>query len=137
MVKIHHLKAKSACGLPWTCDRCGKVYATSSALKGHTDMVHKGMKRPTATCTICNKTVSSEKYLPIHVKHVHSGVKELKCDICGRSFARRYTLVTHMRTHTKEKPFKCDFCPYICAQPISLKTHRKRCFSSRVKIMEV
>ncbi|XP_077300957.1 uncharacterized protein LOC143921501 [Arctopsyche grandis] len=42
--------------------------------------------------------------------------KLYKCDMCGKTFARKNYLITHIRTHTGLKPYKCDSFRKVCVQ---------------------
>ncbi|XP_048589538.1 zinc finger protein Gfi-1b-like [Nematostella vectensis] len=46
------------------------------------------------------------------------------CDVCGVSFTRPSTFVTHKRIHTGDKPFECETCGRAFRHPSNLTRHR-------------
>ncbi|CAL1274922.1 unnamed protein product [Larinioides sclopetarius] len=45
------------------------------------------------------------------------------CEICYKTFNRKYNLKAHMRIHSGEKPFLCKFCDSRFSFHTSLKSH--------------
>ncbi|XP_032420422.1 zinc finger and SCAN domain-containing protein 2-like isoform X2 [Xiphophorus hellerii] len=48
-----------------------------------------------------------------------------KCDICGKSFKKKFNLKQHYRIHTGERPFCCEICGKSFSQFSNLKVHKK------------
>lgn len=48
---------------------------------------------------------------------------EFECEQCGKSFANKYILESHMRIHTGEKKFSCEYCPKRFSTKFSLTRH--------------
>ncbi len=62
-------------------------------------------------CNKCDKHFAQSGHLDTHVKLKHCE-KVLFCPIegCGRSFAVKWALRTHLNVHCEEKRFKCSQC---------------------------
>ena len=73
------------------------------------------------TCDICNKKYSCRRNLTRHAL-IHSGEKPHECEVCGRCFAIRSYLASHMKTHMKESYF-CSFCDKRFSSTETLKLH--------------
>lgn len=89
-----------------TCDKCDKVFFSSSELTLHKQR-HSSEK--IHTCLVCKKAFSAKGNLRIHMR-THAKEKLYKCDICDNSFSHPYSLVSHRRIHTNEFPFTCTEC---------------------------
>uniref|UniRef100_A0A3B4XH59 C2H2-type domain-containing protein n=1 Tax=Seriola lalandi dorsalis TaxID=1841481 RepID=A0A3B4XH59_SERLL len=83
---------------PYTCQRCGFKFATSSNYKIHIRL-HSGEKP--YVCDICGQAFAQSSTLTYH-KRRHTGEKPYQCDLCGMSFSVSSSLIAHARKHTGE-----------------------------------
>ncbi|XP_014679944.1 PREDICTED: zinc finger protein 154-like, partial [Priapulus caudatus] len=56
---------------------------------------------------------------------VHGESKEFDCEVCHKSFSKRWDLFQHMNIHTKDKPYRCKKCHECFTQGSALKQHQK------------
>ncbi|XP_052757218.1 zinc finger protein 808-like [Galleria mellonella] len=120
-LKVHSKSMHAGGNFP--CDICKKVFTTHQKQKNHVDAVHKMVKR--FKCTRCPERFSEYFKRQKHMVEVH-GVAPLqyKCNVCDKSFDRRYTLSRHMkRDHLEERDFQCQLCAYRCFTNNELRVH--------------
>ncbi|XP_038160355.1 myoneurin isoform X1 [Cyprinodon tularosa] len=117
--RMHHGEEK-----PYTCERCGFKFATSSNYKIHIRL-HSGEKP--YVCDICGQAFAQSSTLTYH-KRRHTGEKPYQCDLCGMSFSVSSSLIAHARKHTGETPYKCHQtnCDAKFATSSELKKHLRR-----------
>ncbi|XP_076081213.1 uncharacterized protein LOC143052136 [Mytilus galloprovincialis] len=139
---------------PQHCEKCGKGFATYSALKIHSythfDKNHfmcefcgKGYRDPKMLkihrrkhtgeypyhCAICDKKFRSWDLLAMH-KITHKSDPDVICDVCGKTFSHRIRLAAHRKRHTDEKKHKCTLCVKVFKNPYNLQQH---CISMHIE----
>ncbi|XP_052129706.1 zinc finger protein 665-like [Frankliniella occidentalis] len=50
--------------------------------------------------------------------------KPFQCDVCGKYFSCKKSLIQHKRLHTGEKPFQCDVCRKRFNCPSNFRKHK-------------
>lgn len=78
-------------------------------LDNNDDQLEKKSLKPSFPCDMCEKTFSRKYTLQQH-SHIHTGIKGFFCELCDQQFTRKEHLIVHQRRHTNEKPFKCNVC---------------------------
>merc|ERR1719308_225816 len=90
------------------CEECGKEMRSKSLPK-HIKMFHR-YDTPTA-CDVCGKELKRSSLLK-HMQMHHSDERPSKnnfCDVCGKSFYVKATLVIHMKKHNNQKDILCTY----------------------------
>ncbi|KAG7213198.1 hypothetical protein KM043_002512 [Ampulex compressa] len=87
------------------CDICGKFYTSNYSLYKHRKVAHLNDYK--FQCTVCNKRLLTQENLDNHMQQ-HSMTYE--CKECGKVFASKRYLATHVTTHTGIKPYTCNVC---------------------------
>ncbi|XP_070562656.1 uncharacterized protein [Ptychodera flava] len=77
-------------------------------------------------CNECGRGFAHRAGLNSHLKQVHSGEKNYKCDICGKAFKLKSYLRQHMVTHSSEKPHVCSICGKGFTRKAFMKKHERR-----------
>ncbi|XP_041968146.1 zinc finger protein 287-like isoform X2 [Aricia agestis] len=120
-LKVHNKSMHTGGNYP--CEICKKVYTTHQKHKNHVDTVHRMIKR--FKCPKCSERFSEYFRRQKHLVEVH-GLAPLKyrCNVCDKTFDRRYTLSRHMkRDHLDERDFECQICSYKCFTKNELRVH--------------
>ncbi|KAL0808634.1 hypothetical protein ABMA28_013072 [Loxostege sticticalis] len=90
------------------CKFCHKLFSDIAACKQHENLSH--LLAQQYTCDICGFKTIYKDTMRHHIMYTHSTEKNFKCEVCKKSYARRKTLVQHMKKHTNDKKFVCPYC---------------------------
>ncbi|KAL1482849.1 hypothetical protein MTO96_033504 [Rhipicephalus appendiculatus] len=94
---------------PFTCNLCLKVFNRADALEAHVQ-THAAEKP--FECTECSQHFYSSSKLRRHKKLVHSeDARKHACPYCGKMFAKKAFLQTHLPMHTGKRVYQCSLCP--------------------------
>ncbi|KAI5643516.1 hypothetical protein NE865_04500 [Phthorimaea operculella] len=74
-------------------------------------------------CDMCGKNFSSKRSVLSHLAQHTAEKRVYSCGLCDKTFTQSSYLHSHMRLHSNERPFKCDFCPLPFKSKSDLKVH--------------
>ena len=81
------------------CEHCGKIEVIKEDFDEHVlqhdEIIFK--------CRHCNLNFTSKDVMRDHIAAMHGSEKEFICDVCGKGFKNKYSLMLHYRRHTGEK----------------------------------
>lgn len=104
------------------CEHCDKMFFKKTILGRHLERVHN--LRRISLCYICGKTVSAT-YLYLHLKtHTCKKTVRCPVKGCNSLLKYKSSIAVHIRrAHVTEKPFICEHCGKLFAIKDSLRTH--------------
>ncbi|XP_022668244.1 zinc finger protein 697-like isoform X2 [Varroa destructor] len=136
---------------PYSCHVCGRSFTQKGNVDTHMK-IHTGEKVPYISldnplsrphsgartgkksgsdlldygCDSCGKRFARKGNLKTHVRSVHTKEKPFACGVCGKCFSQKGNMQTHLRTHNKDDRFPCLLCGKTFSQKGNLKTHMQR-----------
>ncbi|XP_061392309.1 zinc finger protein 420-like [Musca vetustissima] len=115
----------------YTCDDCGRQYATQLLLDTHRKQAHKERDH---ICSICGNAFKLKNQLVNHMKlHLE---KNIQCPHCDKKYARQFDLNVHLRSHTGEMPYACHLCSKRFAIKVRLTYHLQKHYGVKHRCKE-
>ncbi|RZC42241.1 zf-H2C2 2 domain containing protein, partial [Asbolus verrucosus] len=75
-------------------------------------------------CRKCNLKFLTNQLLQQHCRNSHA--KEFLCQVCGRTFNRKFNFKLHSQVHSDELLYYCDVCKKHLRTYSELRSHRRR-----------
>ncbi|XP_073966097.1 uncharacterized protein [Choristoneura fumiferana] len=107
------------------CSECGRGFLDAASLQNHRDAVHERERK--YLCDHCGKGFFTMLSRKKHERRAHGSrlVRKNKvCDVCGKTYEKRRTLLDHMNTHTGQRPYKCA-CGIGFSYESALRSHER------------
>ena len=101
----------------YNCDQCDLSFRLPSILKNHVEKIHEEKFK----CKFCNRNLQNENLLEFHIKSKHTKIYDVICDVCGKEFTNKPTLIRHKKAHHEGINVKCELCEKNYASEYLLK----------------
>lgn len=115
------------------CEKCDKWLKNKLCLRKHM-LQHSSIRY---TCSSCSYSALNRQCLRNHIRVHHTDTKPFSCNVCGKSFKLKNTLLNHMVQHTGIRKFSCPFCTRTFASSGNYYTHRKRMHPQELAAMQL
>ncbi|KAM3957676.1 zinc finger Y-chromosomal protein 1-like [Aphomia sociella] len=106
------------------CPLCPKVLGTRYLKRRHLALVHD-YKSVQVSCDLCSMIFTRNHKLQLHKRRVHYKEKNMTCELCGYVAFNMESLKRHMVSHDDARPFQCNICQKTFQRKLTLKTHMK------------
>lgn len=85
----------------FSCEVCGKKFATKKNIKRHTARHSSGIEKDDKTlktflCYICGKNMSTKYAAEVHIRS-HDGLKPHQCGFCDKTFTQKVVLTVSVK----------------------------------------
>jgi len=114
-------------GKHYTCQACGKSFATNAALNKH-QFSHVDEKP--FMCEHCGQTFKRKIYYDIHKKNMHPGnpllapPEKYECELCKKSFTKKVYRNVHLKRHNGHG-HQCEICYKLFLSKAHMQRHIK------------
>ena len=121
---ISLLHGKSECEQSSQCASASASASARTLSSSSESVMHNGKHTldKSFPCDICGKSFTT-RWSVVRHKKLHTGEKPFQCDICQKSFTYSWNLTTHRQTHTSDNTFKCNICQKSFTYPWNLTAH--------------
>ncbi|XP_050068736.1 zinc finger protein 28 homolog [Anopheles maculipalpis] len=109
-----------------TCEYCHKQIRLTNVKK---HMISQHSQDGPVSCELCGKTFRTMFHMKRHQKNTCEATidsRKHKCEVCGKGFCLKLTMIEHMTTHTRTNKYQCAFCFKSFGYISNLYKHRKK-----------
>ncbi|GFS19221.1 zinc finger protein 665 [Elysia marginata] len=129
-----HMKVHSE-SKPYVCPNCNKGFSYAQGLRQHL-LKTRCLKNPLNSATPVSTTAplrqlqsasapeaASQTPPKPSIKSPTSSSSGYPCELCGKTFLKKFLLVRHMNVHSAQRPYICGQCGKAYKDSSSLKRH--------------
>lgn len=135
-VMKRHIENNHLNTVPCTFEGCDRKFFNERMMRRHYNGTHlekyKVKEVGEHLCPICGKVFANKRYLKTHMKSHSTDRQKLTCKICGNHFLSMYSLSNHLKRHEILEPeLECDECGKMFKLPSDLRVHKLQIHSDK------